>query len=80
MTMTYREYAKKNGHSDNKIEERVGGLFGADAPMDKVLVQASTYTSYDMGNGYVLHSNYSSHDMAYLLDEDGNELESWRLD
>jgi len=29
--MTYREYAKGNGHNDHEIKAMVGGLFGADA-------------------------------------------------
>lgn len=75
---TYREYAKKNGHSDSEIEDMVDGLFGADAEMGTVTCFEG-YSQYDMGNGYLLNVNYSSFDTVIYV-KDGMVLESWDLE
>ena len=76
---TYREYAKKNGHSDNEIEKMVDGLFGADAEMifEKEIEGGALY---DMGNGYKLYAMNSTYDVCALEDVDGVETESWDLE
>lgn len=77
--MTYREYARKNGHTNEWIENAVGGLFGADAEMFDPVDITSTHRTYDMG-GYLLHSNNSCADTVELVDGEGDVLESWILE
>ena len=76
---TYREYAKKNGHSDEQIEEMVEGLFGADAQMT-LIKEEDTYQLYDMGNEWKLYSNNSTYDTCVLTDEEGNIVEEYSLE
>jgi len=77
--MTYREYAKKNGHSDKQIENMVDGLFGADAEM-RFIEEIEGGILYDMGNGYKLYAMNSTYDVCVLENGNGEEIESWNLE
>jgi len=77
--ITYREYARSNGHNDKQIENMVDGLFGADTEMvfEK---NCKGGALYNMGNGYKLYAMNSTYDVCVMEDDEGEEIESWNLE
>lgn len=78
--MTFREYAKQNGHSDEWIENAVGCLFGADAEMGEPIgYEPGGHCVYRIGEYRLTQSGGC--DVVELMDwETGDVLESWMLD
>lgn len=79
--MIYREYAKANnpGITDEKIEEMVGGLFGADAEMGEPIEVTNRYDLYRI-NGYLLYSNNSACDTVQIADAGSDVAEEWAVE
>ncbi len=72
-SLTYREYARRNGHTDEEIDNMVGGLFDPDSKMGKAVEKTDKYTAYNI-DGYTLYSNNSTYDTVEFGDE------SWNLE